>query len=225
MARTQSCRGFGLVENVVVIGLIAMGVVVAVPFAGTMIRRAEGVGAINTIRSTLAAARLQAVKTGANVVVLISKNPDSSIHLQTFRDKADLTTPSSNDWDCVQETGEPSLNPTVDVDSHIHFWQYGAAKDDVATGAAFDGYSVNGAVDATLTHRIVFLPTGGIALPQNSNSGSPQATSPYGRGIYFADVVGKNFFRVTITSAISSGLRVDQYKTGSGYVSGNWTWR
>ncbi len=225
MARTQSCRGFGLIENMLVVGLMAMGVLVAMPFAGTMIRRAEGVGAVNTIRSTLAAARLQAVKTGANVVVLISKNPDNSIHLQAFRDKADLTATSANDGDCLQETGEPSLNPAVDVDGHVRFWIHGGAKDDLAAGAPFDGYAVNGAVNADLTNRIVFLPTGGIAAPQNANSGSPQATAPFGRGIYFADAIGKNFFRVTISSAISSGLRVDKYRPGSGYVSGNWSWQ
>lgn len=208
----------------VVISLMAMGVLISMPFAGTMIRRAEGAGAVNTIRATLAAARLQAVKTGANVVVVFSKNANNGIHLQIFRDKASLTASSANDGDCVQESGEPDL-PPVDVDTHLHFWQHGAAMDDLSTGVAFDGYVVNGATDSTLTHRIVFLPTGGIAAPQNSNSGSPQASAPYGRGVYFADVNGKNFFRITIGSTVSSGTRVDKYVTGSGYLAGNWAWQ
>lgn len=225
MARSsRSCSGFALAENLAVISLMAMGVLVTMPFAGTMIRRAEGAGAVNTIRATLASARLQAVKTGANVVVVFSKNANNGIRLQMFRDKASLTAFSPNDGDCVQESGEPNL-PAVDVDTHLHFWQHGGTRDDLATGVAFDGYVVNGAADATLTHRIVFLPTGGIAAPQNSNSGSPQATAPYGRGIYFADVVGKNFFRITISNTISSGTRVDKYVAGSGYIGGNWAWQ
>ena len=205
---------------------MAMGVLVAVPYAGTMIRRAEGVGAVNTIRSTLAAARLQAVKTGANVVVVVSKSSNNAIHLEAFRDKADLTVSSlTNDGNCQQETGEPTLNPVVDVDTHVHLWKYGGSIDDLAAGAAFDGYSVNGVVNSDLTHRIVFLPTGAIAVPQNTNSGPPQATVPFGRGIYFGDANGKNFFRVTISSAIASGLRVDKYVPGKGYVSGNWAWQ
>lgn len=224
MARFQSCRGFGLVENLVVIGVMAMGILMAMPFAGTMIRRAEGVGAINTIRATLASARLQAIKTGANVVVVISLSSNNGIHLEPFRDKADLTATSPGDADCLQESGEPSLNP-VDIDTHVHLWKYGGSKDDLATGAAFDGYVVNGAVNADLTHRIVFLPTGGIAAPQGANSGSPQPTAPFGRGIYFADVTGKNFFRVTVSNTIASGNRVDKYVPGKGYVSDTWGWQ
>jgi prepilin-type N-terminal cleavage/methylation domain len=225
MARFQSCRGFGLVESMVVVGVMAMGILMAMPFAGTMIRRAEGVGAINTIRATLASARLQAIKTGANVVVVISQSSNNAIHLEPFRDKASLTANSPpNDGDCLQESGEPSLNP-VDIDTHVHLWKYGGSKDDLEAGAAFDGYVVNGAVNADLTHRIVFLPTGGIAAPQGANSGLPQPTAPFGRGIYFADVTGKNFFRVTVSNTIASGTRVDKYVPGKGYVSDTWAWQ
>jgi len=213
-----------MVESLVVVSLVAMGAVVAVPFAGTMIRRAEGVGAVNTIQSTLAAARLQAVKTGVNVVVVIGKSGDNGIRLQTFRDKADLTASSIDDGNGTLETGEPILS-TVDLDTHVHLWSYGGAKDDLAASAVFDGYAINGVVDADLTHRIIFLPTGGIAAPQNGNSGLPQAAAPYGRGVYFADVTGKNFFRVTISSTIASGTRVDKYVSGRGYVSGSWSWQ
>ncbi len=224
MTRSHSCRGFGIVENMVVASLVAMGALVAVPFAGTMIRRAEGVGAVNTIQSTLAAARMHAVKTGVNVVVVISKSANNGISLQTFRDKADLTASSTDDGNGKWETGEPILS-TVDLDTHVHLWSYGGAKDDLAASAVFDGYAINGVVDADLTHRIIFLPTGGIAAPQNSNSGLPQAAAPYGRGIYFGDVTGKNFFRVTVSSTIASGTRVDKYVAGKGYVSGSWSWQ
>ena len=224
MARNHCSRGFGLVENMVAVAIMAMGVVIATPFAGTMIRRAEGVGAVNTIRATLAAARLQAVKTGTNVVLLIDKSSDNAIHLSSFRDKASLTATSDYDGNGVQDAGEPSFMP-VDVDSHLHFWKFGDTKDDVDAGVAFDGYAINGTLDSSLTHRIIFLPTGGILVPQNSNSGSPSATAPFGRGIYFADVNGKNFFRITISTSIASGARVDKYVPGRGYVSDNWTWQ
>jgi len=224
MPRSHSCGGFGIIETMVVLGLMAMGVLVTVPIAGTMIRRAQGVGAVNTIQSTLAAARMQAVKTGVNVVVVISKSPNNGISLQTFRDKKDLTVSSANDGNGTWETGEPILS-VVDLDTHVHLWSYGGTKDDLAAGAVFDGYSINGVVNPNLTHRIIFLPTGGIAAPQNGNSGSPQATAPYGRGIYFGDVAGRNFFRATISSTIASGTRVDKYAVSKGYVSGTWSWQ
>lgn len=224
MARIRTCRGFGLVENILTIGVMAMGILVATPFAGTMIRRAEGVGAVNTIRATLASARLQAVRTGANVVVVISRNPDNSIHLASFRDKADLTSSSGNDGNGTQEAGEPSY-PPVDVDTHLHLWQHGGARDDVSAAVAFDGYLINGTLDTGLTRRIIFVPTGGVLAPQNANSGTPQPTSPFGRGIYFADVTGKNFFRITVSSTVATETRVEKYVAGRGYVSGNWSWQ
>ena len=224
MARIDSSDGFTVVENLVVISLMSIGVLFAMPFAGTMIRRAEGSGAINTIRATLAAARIQAVKTGANVVVLVSRSQNNGVRLVTFRDKASLTASSANDGDGIQETGEPTL-AQVDIDPHLRLWKFGGVKDDLATAAPFDGYIVNDVLNATLTNRIVFSPTGGIVAPKNSNSGAPQATVPFGRGIYFADVTGKNFFRVTMPNTIASGARLDKYIPGQGYVSGAWSWQ
>lgn len=208
----------------VVATLMAMGILVTVPIAGTMIRRAGGVGAINRIQATLATARLQAVKAGVNVVVVISRSANNGIRLQTFRDKADLVASSANDGDGTWETGEPILD-TVSLDTHVHLWSFGGTKDDLASSALFDGYTINGVVNPDLTHRIIFLPTGGIATPQNGSSGPPRAAAPYGRGIYFGDVTGKNFFRVTISSTIASGNRVDKYAAGKGYVSGTWSWQ
>src|SRR5262249_25488413 len=203
--------------------LVAMGVLVAMPYAGAMIRRAEGVGAVNTIRAALASARVQAVKSGANVVLVIGKNSDNSILITSFRDKADLAVAAANDGNGVQDDGEPSF-PSVTMDPHIHLWKYGGTRDDLATGVAFDGYVVNGTLNGDLSDRIVFLPNGGILLPQNANSGAPVATAPFGRGIYFADQNGKNYFRVTISTAIASGTRVDKYVPGTGYVPGNAAW-
>jgi hypothetical protein len=223
-ARFHSSRGFGLIENIVGTALLAMGVLVATPYAGTLIRRAEGVGAVNTIRATLASARLQAVKSGANVVLVIGKGFGNSIRLTSFRDKADLAVASANDGNGILDAGEPSF-PAVDVDTHIHLWKYGGTKDDLSSGVAFDGYVINGSLNGALSDRIVFLPNGGILLPQNSNSGAPVATAPFGRGIYFADQNGKNFFRVTISTAIASGTRVDKFVPVAGYVTGNWSWQ
>jgi len=224
MARIDSRNGFGLVENLVVVSLMSIGVLFAMPFAGTMIRRAEGDSAINTIRATLAAARIQAVKTGANVVVVVSRSQNNGVRLVTFRDKASLTASSANDGDGIQESGEPTL-AQVDMDPHLRLWKFGGVKDDLATAAPFDGYIVNDALNADLTNRIVFQPTGGIAAPKNAKSGAPQPTAPFGRGICFADATGKNYFRVTMPNTIASGARVDKYIPGQGYVSGAWGWQ
>jgi hypothetical protein len=101
----------------------------------------------------------------------------------------------------------------------IHFWKQGASKDDITEGIRFDQYLG----DATLTDRIVFVASGGISPPQDSASGPVTALG--GRGIYFADWQGKNYFRVTVESDLSGKGRVDKYVPGSGYVTSGWRWQ
>jgi prepilin-type N-terminal cleavage/methylation domain-containing protein len=224
LAISRAQRGFSLVEVLVVLALFTVGLLAATPFAAPMIRRAGCFSAISTIRTALALARLQAVKSGANVVVVFSQNSFGGIHLLTFQDKADLTSSSPNDGDSLQEAGEPTLGE-IDLSTNLRFWQSGAAVDDLSTGAAFDGYLFNGAVAAGSAHRIVFLPTGGIAVPQAANSGTPRPMFPFGRGIYFADSQGQNFFRITVASTLSADVRVEKYAAGAGYVGTNWAWQ
>jgi hypothetical protein len=100
----------------------------------------------------------------------------------------------------------------------VYVWKQGGTRDDLGEGAAFDKY----AGDNTLTNRIVFLPSGGIVPPQDASCGLP--TTSGGRGLYFADFEGKNFFRVTVESNLSGKFRVDKYVPGTGYVSSGWTW-
>ncbi len=197
-------RGFSLVEVLIVIVFIGILVALAGPAAAKLIRRSEDMAALATARQVLAVARLEAVKTGANLVVVFSKDSDNTIRLKTFRDKASLTTVSGDDGNGAQDAGEPTLGD-VTLSGRIHFWKQGQSKDDVTTAILLDTYGG----DASLTDRIIFLPTGGISPPQDSASGPPLAIS--GRGIYFADWQGKNYFRVTVESDLSGKARVDKW--------------
>jgi type II secretory pathway pseudopilin PulG len=224
--------GFSLAELLVVFSLSGLLALVALPAAGKIIRHSRDLGAFASIRQVLAAARLQAVKHGANVVVEISLTPEKLIRLRTFKDRAnDTTSPLPNDEQTAaanfrQDTGSFATSPDTDeptlgdftVVSGVHLWKQGGTIDDLGAGAAFDKY----AGDATLVDRIVFLPSGGIVPPQDTASGMP--TSSGGRGLYFADVDGKNFFRVTIDSNLSGKFRVDKYVPGTGYVASGWIW-
>jgi hypothetical protein len=138
------------------------------------------------------------------------------IRLKSFRDKADLTTPSGNDGNGMQEAGEPTLGD-VTLSPRIHLWK-GVIEDNVAGAVLFDTC----AGDAS-SRCIVFLPGGGIFPPA-----SGLATPSGGRGIYFADWQGKNYFRVTVESNLSGKARVDKYVQGSGYYppspATRWSW-
>jgi type II secretory pathway pseudopilin PulG len=227
-------EGFSLMEVLIIVAILGILVLLAAPFAGKLIRRSQAVATFSSMRQALAAARLQAVKRGAPVVVQFSVTPEGQIKVHTFQDRAnDETSPLPADERAAignfkQDTGflsgatadEPTLSEIV-LPSSVVIWKRGSVKGDTGPGIAFDEY--NG--DNTLTNRVAFLPTGGIAAPEDaSTSGLPNSAG--GRGIYFADYAGKNFFRVTVDSDVSGRLVVDKYQADSpaGYRSSKWTW-
>jgi prepilin-type N-terminal cleavage/methylation domain-containing protein len=225
-------RGFVFVELLIVVVLLGLLMAIAGPVAGKWIRRSEDLAACAAARQVLAVARLEAVKRTANVVVEISLTADRRIRLRAFQDRAnDSTAPLPPDeaaaaGNCVQDTGSFATSPATDeptlvdvsLSSRIHLWKRSGSKDDIADAVHFDTYTGN----ASLKDRIVFVPTGAIAPPEDSASGV--ATASGGRGIYFADWQGKNYFRVTVESDLSGKGRVDKYVEGSGYVAAGWSW-
>ena len=231
LKRLRSSAGFSVAELLIVSSLLGLVSAVAVPVAGKMIRHSKGLGAYASVRQVFAAARLQAVRRGANVVVEVDLTEGKQIRMRTFQDRAnDTTSPLPADEQAAagnfrQDTGTFATSPATDeptlseflVGHGIHLWKSGGQKDDLAA-ALFDGY----AGDPSLTHRIVFLPSGGVVPPQATDCGLP--TSAGGRGIYFADVHGKNYFRVTVESNLSGKFRVDKHVPGKGYVSSGWSW-
>jgi len=231
--RRAQASGFGLVEILLVLALIGLFAAVSVPLAGKMMRRAQTFGALASIRQVFAVARLQAIRRGANVVVVATATPEGEIHLHTFQDRAnDSTRPLPSDeqtaaGNCRQDIGvfagspatdEPTLGD-VTIDAGVRFWKWGSVRNDLRDGMSFDTY--NG--DALLTDCVVFLPSGGILPPQDAGSALP--TSSGGRGLYFADSSGTNFFRVTVETDLTGRIRSDKYEDGAGYVGSGWTWR
>jgi Tfp pilus assembly protein FimT len=232
LARRSSCRreaGFTLAELLVVFALSGLVALIAVPAAGKIIRHSRDLGAFASVRQVLAAARLSAVKQGANVVVEITLTDSRQIRLRTFKDRAtDTTSPLpadelaaaanfQQDGPFANGTTEPTLSEFT-VAAGVYLWKHGGTRSDLGAAAAFDKYSGNDA----LVDRIVFLPNGGIVAPESTDCAMP--TPSGGRGIYFADAEGKNFFRITVDSNLSGKFRVDKYVPGTGYVSSGWTW-
>jgi prepilin-type N-terminal cleavage/methylation domain-containing protein len=225
-------RGMTLLELLIVIGILGVLVLLLSPVAGKIIRRANDLGAFASLRQILASARLQAVKRQANVVVLISLDPEKRIRLYTFQDRAnDDTNPLPADEAAAagnfqQNTtfikagaGEPTLGEVI-LPANVRLWKFGGTPDNLTAAVGFDQYNGN----ATLTDRIAFTPSGGIAPPEDTST-SALPTASGGRGIYFADYTGRNFFRVTIDSDFSGKIRLDKYVDGTGYATTGWVWK
>src|SRR5688500_14458903 len=87
-----------LVEMLIVMAILTGLLLLIAPTAQKIIRRSQLVAAHSTLRQVLATARLQAVKRGANVVVLVSLSPENKLRMVTFQDRAnDETDPLPND--------------------------------------------------------------------------------------------------------------------------------
>lgn len=228
-----SDAGFTLPEILAAIALAAIVGATATPVATKMARRAKAFGALAEIRQVLAVARMQAIRRGVNVVVTVSRSSDGRILLHTFQDRAnDATAPLPADEQAAagnarQDTGGFATSPATDeptlsdvsLDTGIRLWKQGSIADDTTEAVRFDTYGG----DPSLEDRVVFLPSGGIVPPQDPASGPPTPSS--GRGIYFADVSGKNFFRLTVDADLTGRIRSDKYQEGSGYVPSGWTWQ
>jgi prepilin-type N-terminal cleavage/methylation domain-containing protein len=227
--KTTPEDGFSLLEVLITVAILGILVLLAAPIAGKIIRRSQTLAAYSSMRQALASARLQAVKRGVNVVVLFSLTPEKKIQVHTFQDRVDKETALTPAEQALvgnfeQDANEPTLGEII-VPSSVVVWKQGGTKNDTGAGIGFDEYTPPGSLasDPTLTDRVAFLPTGGIAPPEDTTtSGLPNSAG--GRGIYIADSAGKNFFRVTVDSDVSGRLRVDKYQAGSGYQASGWTW-
>jgi prepilin-type N-terminal cleavage/methylation domain-containing protein len=232
-------RGFSLLEVLITVAILGLLSLLAAPFAGKIIRRSQTLAAYSSMRQALAAARLQAVKRGVNVVVLFSVTPEKKIQMHTFQDRANTeaaltaaqeAAASNFEQDTFGPPTDPTNEPTLGeflLPSTVVVWKQGGTKDDTGAGIAFDEYTPPGSLtsDPALTDRVAFLPTGGIAPPEDTTtSGLPNSAG--GRGIYVADFAGKNYFRVTVDSDVSGRLRVEKYQADApvGYRASGWTW-
>ena len=222
-------RGVTLVELLVVMAIIGALLAFGVPAVGKTFRRMEGSSALSGVSRILTGARLAAIKgvSGATpgnlpapVVVLFEKGgTGEQIRIRSFVD-------ANQDYDLT--AGERTIDDVVLAD-RFHFWKQGEAKDDLSKAVLFSSYQPPTAtsVNTALTYRMVFLTNGSIAVPQNGACGRPTLTA--GRGIYFADRDGLNYFRVTIHSDSVARPIAEKWVQGAtvaetGYSSSGWSW-
>ncbi|HEV8267365.1 MAG TPA: prepilin-type N-terminal cleavage/methylation domain-containing protein, partial [Thermoanaerobaculia bacterium] len=218
---SKSSRGFTIVEILTVMGILGLMFSIVILDAAKVLNRARAGAAISTVTQTFAAARLQAIKRGCQVVVEVSvEAPGNRISLRTFEDR-------SGDLKYGTYTVPPDTTPLPELilsdtalDTDFHIWKSGGAKDDLASGVLFGTYHG----DTSLAYRVAFLPGDGIVPPEDSKAGLP--TPQGGRGFYFADARGKNFFRLTIASNLVGVPVMEKWANATdGYVASDWSWQ
>lgn len=215
-------RGFSLPEILAVLAILGVMATMLALDAAAVIGRARASATLSGINQLFAAARLQAINRGCQVVVVISLEPPKNrINIRTFEDK---------EPDLLLGTYPPPLPATVPVvesilsdvavDDSFRVWKKGGVMDDMGSAVLFNTYAGN----PSLSSRIVFLPDGGILPPEAGDCGLP--TSSAGRGFYFADARGKNFFRLTIPGNLVAMPVVEKWvSNAAGYSTSGWSWK
>jgi len=198
--RPASSGGFTSVELIVAMAIVVSVFVFTLAYLHTIVRRERMKTAVREIYSLVLAARMQAVRRDANVV------------LQIDLAKRELTTwAESAPANFVRDASESLLN-AESLPSLVSVRSISGPADG-ADAVAFDGY----AGDPALVDRIVFGSDGAIVRPQAANSCAPRrpttvtgdvpSTSvnclPTGcRGIYLADRAtggpNRNLFRISV---------------------------
>ncbi|HEV8232640.1 MAG TPA: GspH/FimT family pseudopilin [Thermoanaerobaculia bacterium] len=199
-ARPVSAGGFTSVELIVATAIVVSVFVFTLAYLHTIMRRERMKTAVREIYSLVLAARMQAVRRDANVV------------LQIDLAKRKLTAwAESSPANFVRDESETVLN--VQTLPSLVSVRPVAGPVDGPDGIAFDEY----AGDPTLVDRIVFGSNGGLVTPQAANSRRPErpatltgdvpatsANCPDAgcRGIYLADRAtggpNRNLFRISV---------------------------
>ncbi len=214
--RRNASAGFTLPELLVSLVILSLLALMAIPATEKIVRRVRTESTVSGVQRILNQARLEAIKRGVQVVVLAQAGPSTSpIQLTSFLDA---------NGNFQLDAGETVLNTYNSGWGRMVYWIQGGTAGDMNTAVPFDTYTVGGTAEASLKHLVAFLGSGGIAVPAAANSAVPTGTA--GRGIYVADDMGLNYFRVTIYSNLISRPVVEKYDTtASAYVAGGWQWQ
>lgn len=233
--------GFSLLEFLVVLAIVAILATLAVGLIGQEVRRGRILGATREIRSVLWEARMEAVRSGHNVVVQFDTTA-APMALTVFEDyAADPTFPhpaaeANNDGNGVRDTyGSPAQDEPVlrrySLPAHVAFRYPGAAPGD-ANSIAFDGVVPRPGL-APLNDRVIFLPTGASIAPTVNPAPAKSSLgvgvldcSNNAKGIYLADDAGRDFFRVSVDDFGFSGkvTILKQWPPNPNFGPAPWKW-
>jgi type II secretion system GspH-like protein len=199
-SRPASSSGFTSVELIVAAAIVVSVFLFTFAYLHTIVRRERMKAAVREIYALVLAARMQAVRRDANVVLRIDA---AGREMTSWAEQAPAN--------FVRDESEPVLS-FYRMPDFLVLRAIDGEVDDPAS-VAFDGY----AGDASLVDRIVFRSNGGLLLPEANNSVPParpgKATGNVPvtsvncradgcRGIFLSDRArpgpGRNLFRISV---------------------------
>jgi len=239
--RHRHARGFTMIETLVVLVLAGILAAISAPFIERTVRHERLRSSVREVYSIVLAARMQAVKRNAQVIVKFDL-PNRTVY--SWADNLP--------YNYTRDAGELMLS-MYRVPEWIYFRQApNGAGVDSASAVAFDTYNGN----SGLTDMIIFRGDGTILPPQSGSSGKPlkpgtfTATVPSGsidcnagggrcRGVYMSDqpltgdTPNRNTFRISVDDFGASGRAsllkwISTSEGGNGgeqnYVPAPWNW-
>jgi len=192
--RRRASRGFTLLEMIVVMAIAGLLLGIALPFFGTITRRARVDSEARTISIALLQARGQAIRRGRNVYVEISTDPLKASYHTPIVFVDNLASGTQGAYDGAD---------TIVARSEIAF---GAARDRIL----IDDANKVAPSTASQTIEYIFTPFGSMA---------PSSTT---KSVYVGDVNG-NVLQVAVGTQNTGKLSTTKL-SGSSYVSRPWTW-
>lgn len=163
--------GFTLIEMMVTITVLVVLLGLAAPSFATFQRNSELTAAANTLLSSLAAARSEAMKRGRNVTVVPVDGTNWTSGWIVFVDEAGFGTKQSAETELALESALPvSLTAATEPSGLVYVMFNGSGYPRLA-GGGFQASSIDFSIASGETRRIISSPAGRLRVCKPADAG------------------------------------------------------
>jgi type IV fimbrial biogenesis protein FimT len=163
--------GFTLIEMMVTIAVLVVLLGLAAPSFATFQRNSELTSAANTLLSSLAAARSEAMKRGRNVTVVPIDGTNWTSGWIVFVDETGFGTKGSTETELTRQPAlETSLTAATEPSGLVYVMFNGSGYPRLAAGG-FQASSIDFSIASGETRRIISSPAGRLRVCKPAEAG------------------------------------------------------